>query len=162
MVSNVPGKRGNPPFPHLVLRWIFQWERRHEARICGLRMVLERTSRFPVFCFRTGTACACLEGRGTRCCGQLWIPSDSLHPTWTALCSTDGENWNRIFSPFSNNWRNTGIRFAAASGRQYDGLRKTFSPVADRMLFIAKTEPMWPMAGMNGWWRTWRGRPPRR
>ena len=31
-----------------------------------------------------------------------------------------------------------GIRFAAASGRQYDGLRKTFSPVADRMLFIAE------------------------
>lgn len=31
-----------------------------------------------------------------------------------------------------------GIRFAAASGRQYDGLRRTFAPVADRMLFIAE------------------------
>lgn len=31
-----------------------------------------------------------------------------------------------------------GIRFTAASGRQYDGLRRTFAPVADRMLFIAE------------------------
>lgn len=31
-----------------------------------------------------------------------------------------------------------GIRFAAASGRQYEGLRQTFAPVADRMLFIAE------------------------
>lgn len=31
-----------------------------------------------------------------------------------------------------------GIRFAAASGRQYDGLRRIFAPVADRMLFIAE------------------------
>lgn len=54
-----------------------------------------------------------------------------------------------------------GIRFAAASGRQYDGLRKTFSPVADRMLFIAETGLMWLTAGMNGWWRTWTGKPQR-
>lgn len=31
-----------------------------------------------------------------------------------------------------------GIHFAAASGRQYHGLRKTFAPVADRMLFVAE------------------------
>ena len=31
-----------------------------------------------------------------------------------------------------------GIRFVAASGRQYNGLLRTFAPVADRMLFIAE------------------------
>lgn len=37
-----------------------------------------------------------------------------------------------------NRLESCGIRFAAASGRQYDGLRRTFAPVADRMLFIAE------------------------
>lgn len=42
-----------------------------------------------------------------------------------------------FFSVFEQ-LENRGVRVAAASGRQYAGLRETFSPVADRMLFIAE------------------------
>ena len=42
------------------------------------------------------------------------------------------------FFPLFRELELRGIRFAAASGRQYDGLLRTFAPVADRMLFIAE------------------------
>ena len=53
------------------------------------------------------------------------------------LLNGKGELDPAFFSLFEKLERR-GIRFAAASGRQYDGLRRTFAPVADRMLFIAE------------------------
>lgn len=53
------------------------------------------------------------------------------------LLNGKGELDPAFFSLFERMERR-GIRFTAASGRQYDGLRKTFAPVADRMLFIAE------------------------
>lgn len=53
------------------------------------------------------------------------------------LLNGKGELDPEFFSLFEKLERR-GIRFAAASGRQYDGLRRTFAPVADRMLFIAE------------------------
>lgn len=53
------------------------------------------------------------------------------------LLNGKGELDPAFFSLFEQLERR-GIRFAAASGRQYDGLRRTFAPVADRVLFIAE------------------------
>ena len=53
------------------------------------------------------------------------------------LLNGKGELDPAFFSLFKK-LEHRGIRFAAASGRQYDGLRRTFAPVADRMLFIAE------------------------
>lgn len=53
------------------------------------------------------------------------------------LLNGKGELDPAFFSLFDR-LETCGIRFAAASGRQYDGLRRTFAPVADRMLFIAE------------------------
>lgn len=53
------------------------------------------------------------------------------------LLNGKGELAPAFFSLFEKLERR-GIRFAAASGRQYDGLRRIFAPVADRMLFIAE------------------------
>lgn len=53
------------------------------------------------------------------------------------LLNGKGELDPAFFSLFEKLERR-GIRFAAASGRQYDGLRRIFAPVADRMLFIAE------------------------
>lgn len=49
-----------------------------------------------------------------------------------------------------NELERRGIRFAAASGRQYDGLLRTFAPVADRMLFIAENGA-YTAAGGDEW-----------
>ncbi len=54
------------------------------------------------------------------------------------------------FFPLFNELELRGIRFAAASGRQYDGLLRTFAPVADRMLFIAENGA-YAAAGRKEW-----------
>ena len=53
------------------------------------------------------------------------------------LLNGKGELDPAFFSLFKK-LEHRGIRFAAVSGRQYDGLRRTFAPVADQMLFIAE------------------------
>ena len=54
------------------------------------------------------------------------------------------------FFPLFRELELRGIRFAAASGRQYDGLLRTFAPVADRMLFIAENGA-YAAAGRKEW-----------
>lgn len=53
------------------------------------------------------------------------------------LLNGKGELNPAFFSLFDR-LETCGIRFAAASGRQYDGLCRIFAPVADRILFIAE------------------------
>ncbi len=52
-----------------------------------------------------------------------------------------------------------GIRFAAASGRQYGNLKRLFAPIARDMDFICETGPWWWPRGSsrpNGFPGTWR------
>lgn len=65
------------------------------------------------------------------------------------LLNGKGELDPAFFSLFKE-LEHRGIRFAAASGRQYDGLFRTFSPVADRMLFIAENGA-YAAAGKDEW-----------
>ncbi len=85
----------------------------------------------------------------------LWIPSNLLRPIWMGRSLNGKGELDPAFFPLFREVQLRGIGFTAASGRQYDGLLRTFAPVADRMLFIAENGAYAAAGRRNRCFWTW-------